>query len=51
MARSTLTYIPGFSVKVYDVRRTDNAGHRTPSDGKSSPGLWPGELKLYLYGL
>jgi len=22
----------------YDVRRT-------PSDGKSSPGLWPGELK------
>jgi hypothetical protein len=26
-------------VKVYDVRR------RTPSDGKSSRGLWPGELK------
>jgi hypothetical protein len=24
--------------KDYDVRRT-------PSDGKSSPGLWPGELK------
>jgi len=29
--------------KVYDVRRTD--GRRTPSDGKSSLGLWPGELK------
>jgi hypothetical protein len=26
-------------IKVYDVRR------RTPSDGKSSHGLWPGELK------
>ena len=26
------------NVKVYDVRRTT-------SDGKSSPGLWPGELK------
>jgi hypothetical protein len=26
------------NVKVYDVRRT-------PSDGKSSLGLWPGELK------
>jgi hypothetical protein len=26
-------------VKVYDVRRT-------PSDDKSSPGLWPGELKM-----
>ena len=25
-------------MKVYDVRRT-------PSDGKSSHGLWPGELK------
>jgi hypothetical protein len=31
------------NVKVYNVRRTD--GRRTPSDGKSSPGLWPGELK------
>jgi len=29
--------------KVYDVRRTD--GRWTPSDGKSSLGLWPGELK------
>jgi hypothetical protein len=29
----------GLNVKVYDVRRT-------PSDGKSSPGLWPGELKI-----
>jgi len=28
-------------VKVYDVRRT-------PSDGKSSHGLWPGELKSYV---
>ena len=27
------------NVKVYDVRRT-------PSDGKSSLGLWPGELKM-----
>ena len=32
-------------IKVYDVRRTD--GRRwTPSDGKSSHGLWPGELKM-----
>jgi hypothetical protein len=29
----------GLNVKVYDVRRT-------PSDGKSSHGLWPGELKI-----
>ena len=29
-------------IKVYDGR-TDR--RRTPSDGKSSPGLWPGELK------
>jgi hypothetical protein len=28
-------------IKVYDVRRT-------PSDGKSSHGLWPGELKRKL---
>jgi hypothetical protein len=28
------------NVKVYDVRR------QTPSDGKSSHGLWPGELKM-----
>ena len=27
-------------MKVYDVRRM-------PSDGKSSLGLWPGELKMY----
>jgi len=34
--------------KVYDVRRTDGRtdGRRTPSDGKSSLGLWPGELKM-----
>jgi hypothetical protein len=31
-------------VKVYEVRRTDGR-RRTPSDGKSSHGLWPGELK------
>ena len=31
------------NVKVYDVRRTDE--RQTPSDGKSSHGLWPGELK------
>ena len=30
------------NVKFYDVRR------RTPSDGKSSHGLWPGELKSYV---
>ena len=31
------------NVKVYDIRRTD--GRWTPSDGKISLGLWPGELK------
>ena len=31
------------NVEVYDVQRTD--GRRMPSDGKSSDGLWPGELK------
>jgi hypothetical protein len=31
------------NVKVYDVRRT-------PSDGKSSHGLWPGELKRIVSG-
>ena len=31
-------------IKVYDVRQTDRR-RRTPSDGKSSHGLWPGELK------
>ena len=30
------------NVKVYDVQRT------TPSDGKNSHGLWPGELKMEL---
>jgi hypothetical protein len=29
-------------VKAYDVRRT-------PSDGKSSHGLWPGELKTKIH--
>jgi hypothetical protein len=48
-ARFGLIWFRGFrgedlNVKVYDVRRTD--GRRTPSDGKSSPGLWPGELKI-----
>jgi len=44
-ARFGLIWFRGFSredlnVKVYDGRR------RTPSDGKSSHGLWPGELKM-----
>ena len=43
-ARFGLIWFRGFrgedlNVKVYDVRRW------TPSDGKSSRGLWPGELK------
>jgi hypothetical protein len=43
-ARFGLIWFRGFrgedlNVKVYDVRRT-------PSDGKSSHGLWPGELKM-----
>ena len=49
-ARFGLIWFSGFrgedlNVKVYEVRRmiTDN-GRRTPSDGKSSHGLWPGEL-------
>jgi hypothetical protein len=42
-ARFGLLWFRGFrgedlNVKVYDVRRL-------PSDGKSSHGLWPGELK------
>ena len=41
-ARFGLIWFRGFreedlNVKAYDVRRT-------PSDGKSSHGLWPGEL-------
>jgi len=44
-ARFGLIWFSGFrgedlNVKVYEVRRT-------PSDGKSSHGLWPGELKIY----
>ena len=44
-ARLGLIWFLGFrgedlNVKVYDVRRT-------PSDGKSSNGLWPGELKKF----
>ena len=42
-AKFGLIWFRGFreedlNVKAYDVRRT-------PSDGKSSHGLWPGELK------
>jgi hypothetical protein len=33
------------NVKVYDVRRL------TPSDGKVSLGLWPGELKIAAHEL
>ena len=44
-ARLGLIWFSGFrgedlNVKVYDVRQM-------PSDGKSSHGLWPGELKSY----
>jgi hypothetical protein len=44
-ARFGLIWFSGFrgedlNVKVYDVRRM-------PSDGKSSHGLWLGDLKLY----
>ena len=44
-ARLGLIWFSGFrgedlNVKVYDVRRT-------PSDGKSSNDLWPGELKKF----
>ena len=43
-AKFGLIWLRGFrgedlNVKVYDVRRM-------PSDGKSSHGLWPGELKM-----
>ena len=41
-ARFGLIWFRGFrgeDLNVYDVRR------RMPSDGKSSHGLWPGELK------
>jgi hypothetical protein len=34
-------------VKVYDVWWTD-IRRRMPSDGKSSHGLWPGELKILI---
>ena len=45
-ARFGLIWFRGFrgedlNVKVYDVRRM-------PSDGKSSHGLWPGELKKHI---
>ena len=48
-ARFGLIWFRGFrgedlNVTVYDVRWTDGR-RRTPSDGKSSHGLWPGELK------
>ena len=52
-ARFGLIWFRGFrgedlNVKVYDVRRTDGQTDRQrwmPSDGKSSPGQRPGELK------
>ena len=49
-ARVGLIWFSGFrgedlNVKVYDVRRTDER-RRTPSDGKISHGLWPGELNM-----
>ena len=52
-ARLCLIWFSGFrgedlNVKVYDVRRTD--GRRTPSDGKSSHGLWSGELINIILG-
>jgi hypothetical protein len=74
IARSSLTYIPGFSVKFFfqpiftdthpgtiparlgliwfsgfrgeDLNVKVYDGRRMPSDGKSSRGLWPGELKM-----
>ena len=50
LARFGLIWFRGFrgedlNVKVYDVRRTDGR-RRMPSDGKSSHGLWPGELTI-----
>ena len=51
-ARFGLIWFRDFSgedlnVKVYDVRWTDDDGRRqTPSDGKSSHGLSPGELTI-----
>jgi hypothetical protein len=43
-----VTWFSGFrgddlNVKVYNILRKD--GRRTPSDGKSSHGIWPGELQ------
>jgi hypothetical protein len=49
-ARFGLIWFRGFrgedlNMKGYNVRRTDGQW-RMPSDGKSSHGLWPGELKI-----
>ena len=48
--RFGLIWFSGFrgdlNAKVYDVRWTDDDRRQTPSDGKSSHGLWPGELKM-----
>ena len=49
LARFGLIWFSGFrgedlNVKVYNIQRTDGR-RRMPSDGKSSHGLWPGELK------
>ena len=35
------------SFKCESLRRTTDGQRRMPSDGKSSHGLWPGELKTY----
>ena len=54
-ARLSLIWFGGFrgedlNVKVYGVWRTDGQtnGRWMPSDGKSSHGLWPGELKTII---
>ena len=54
-ARFGLIWFRGFrgedlNVKVYGVRWTDGR-RRTTSDGKSSHGLWPGELKKTFYAI
>jgi hypothetical protein len=57
---SSLTYIPGFSVKFWfgliwfwgfrgkDLNVKVYDVRRMPSDGKSSHDLWPGELKMFI---
>jgi hypothetical protein len=53
-ARLGLIWFSGFrgedlNVKVYDIRTMTYERRRMPSDGKSSHGLWPGELKTFMY--